>query len=361
MAAISTTNTVILKEPSQWKRWYDDIKSGIEKEIWDIINPEGEPVAAAARPNIPSFQQYSVNAQSYADLNMNQQKAFDNAMKHFDTYLRVFTAQQSKLATVREKIRMTVSDQKKVTLKADETTKQWLAKLLASTKPTDQETQLRAQLRYTKAIRLPRSMASIPAWIDEWEAAMAEGMDAGIPETTLQVTWLRHFCVATEQLAVPVSNHFQGLLTDRNATMLSYTDASERLRSWYTMKTYERQPNRIARGAAFEATFMGEAIEEEDEHIEQYQGRKRSRTNTTGSVGPKAPKKKQAKSDNWNPCPACDGRHELSKCWLAIEEIRLRDRIMSKAKLAKLAKRLKEDRELAEQIEKIKADLIDEA
>ena len=224
--ASTLTNTVILKEPSHWKRWYEDLRSGIEREIWEIIDPQGPIIAPIARPSFPTFQQYNLQAQTYADLNVTQKKDYDNAMKHFDTHLRVYTNQQSKLAIAREKIHITVSDQKKAVLKASETTKEWLAKLIANTKPTDQEIQLQAKLRYTNAIRPSRSVASIPAWIDEWETAMAEGIDADIPETKSQITWLKDFCTATEQLVPDVSKHFMVLLIQKKPTPLDYNEVS---------------------------------------------------------------------------------------------------------------------------------------
>ena len=68
--ASTLTNIVILKEPSHWKRWYEDLRSGIEREIWEIIDPQGPIIALIARPSFPTFQQYNLQAQIYADLNV---------------------------------------------------------------------------------------------------------------------------------------------------------------------------------------------------------------------------------------------------------------------------------------------------
>lgn len=189
---------------------------------------------------------------------------------------------------------------------------------------------------------------------------MAEGIEANLPETLSPITWLRDFCTATEKLVPDISTNYTISMTKQLDPNLDYNTVSQSLRVWHALKRPEK-PAQITRGTAFQATFMdegpeNEATDQESQRIER--SRKRARASTTASLGPLASTRKKEPKLTY---PACDGRHELSKCWLAFEEIRLKDRTMSKARLEKLAKRLESDKDLADQIRRIKEEMIDEA
>ena len=104
MSNSTSTNTVILKDTTNWKKWFEDLRSGIEREIWEVVNPHGPLVEELPRPQKPTFRQYNPYAHTFADLSGVQKKDYETARRFYDSDIKEYTTQQSKLAALCEKI-----------------------------------------------------------------------------------------------------------------------------------------------------------------------------------------------------------------------------------------------------------------
>jgi hypothetical protein len=115
----------------------------------------------------------------------------------------------------------------------------------------------------------------------------------------------------------------------------------------------------------FEASFAGEnaTLQEEADttnpmtsspraHETAENSRKRQRASTSATNDRQRGKTR---------CAACDRLHDISKCWLVIEAIRPPDWKPSQRKVDEFEKRLKEQKSLAQLVERVRKEHLDQA
>jgi hypothetical protein len=100
---------VILKRQEDWEKWYWQLQTDVNSQIWPYVDPDQPELELQARPAIPAISQFNRVAQNYAELTAAQQKAYDNARKHYDADMKLYSQQQAQLTAARTLIRSTVS------------------------------------------------------------------------------------------------------------------------------------------------------------------------------------------------------------------------------------------------------------
>ena len=115
---MTSSENITLTHPEDWEQWLAEVQAVADTEIWSHINPddpesdsdtEQEVVPLLKKPVRPEIRDFDQNATTYAQLNANTQKAYDNARKYYDQDLKHFQRQQDLIREVRKYISAYVS------------------------------------------------------------------------------------------------------------------------------------------------------------------------------------------------------------------------------------------------------------
>jgi hypothetical protein len=166
----TTNNTVILKGPDDFDSWFSQLKSGVEKQIWRMINPENdEDIPELRYPDKPEYSDFHDSADTYQALPAAAKRDYDQARRYYESDMKDYRAQQDRLTAVRKEVFSTISPAKRAQLRDIQSTKEWLQILMTGSKPTDTMAKSSAKQRYQRAIKPVRqpSKQAIHTWIQE--------------------------------------------------------------------------------------------------------------------------------------------------------------------------------------------------
>ena len=230
----TTNNTVILKGHEDWEGWFGQLKSGVEKHIWRMINPQNEEdIEELPYPEKPLYSHFHEGANSYQALPSAAKKDYDQARRYYESDMKDYRAQQDRLTTVRKEVFSTISSANRAQLRDTQSTKEWLQILMTGSKPTDTMAKSSAKQRYQRAIK-PLRQSSKPAiytWIQEWETAMAEGQRHNVPECLDNTSWLTDFCMAITHISPAFATSYKLKITEEEYTNILYLRVGSAFRS----------------------------------------------------------------------------------------------------------------------------------
>ena len=219
----STDNTVVLKGPEDWDSWYSQKKSGVEKQIWKMIDPQSDAdIQELPYPKKPEYSQFHDGANSFQDLPATAKKDYDLARRYYESDMKEYRAQQDRLTSIRKEIHSTISQAKRAQLRDTQSTKEWLQILMTGTKPSDTMAKSTAKRRYQAAIKPLRHSSKAQGWIQEWETAMAEGQRYNVPECQDNTSWLTDFCIAISQIAPAFATSYKMKITEEEHTDITF-------------------------------------------------------------------------------------------------------------------------------------------
>jgi hypothetical protein len=235
-----------------------------------------------------------------------------------------------------------------------DTTYEWLVKLKEDTKPSDQFMESKVEQQYTEALK-GFKIVKLDQWLDRWELVMKLVMKHNLPQAS-KGRWLRDLSRAVRPVSDSYSAKYMRQSKHKEKGDISrYHEVAMQIREDFAELTKKGPSTGIMRGSAFNVDFAGETEEGNpaDESPQTVQGSSTSRKRAgTSSVEAEAPcTKKQKKST----CPACGRKgHTLAGCWYLFENKRPEHFKISKKRLKQTLERVKGNKDLAEQVEKLR-------
>jgi hypothetical protein len=262
---MSSSENITLTHPEDWEQWLAEVRAVADKEIWSHIDPDayatdsgsdddgGEqesedegPLAKPVRPQIGDFDQ---NANTYAQLSMTAQKAYDHARKYYDQDLKYFHRQQDLIREVRKYISTHVSPQKKLLLDPKRSVGTWLVKLKQDTKPSQAFMTRTVHQQYTEALKGLSKTTKINQWIDKWEHAMKLARKYKLPQASNGI-WLIDIAQAIRPLSDTLYMTYADQANDPKKSKSShYPDVARKLREAFHNPS--RKPTLTVRGSTF--------------------------------------------------------------------------------------------------------------
>jgi hypothetical protein len=355
---MATRNPIILDKPEDWPAWIDSIRGSIPNDIWCLIDPDLEDHEEfMQKPLRPRTQEVNPAKIRYTELTATEKNVYDQLLKQYQIFSKDYEQQTKGLQDAKDKISGRVSDAKGVLLEGGDTARDWLATLHEATLSSKGFISFQTALKYQASIRKPPTAATIDRWLSTWEMAMAEARKHKIPEIE-SGRWLKDLATAMRPISEGLSFRFTDESTDDDKTdPKRYLEVSVKIRE--ILGTMNIPKGRVTRGAAFAAELDGEPACDEDSHDERENKTSRSvsprkRAGTTSALN-KATKGKKKK----NGCKACGmPNHELSRCFYAFPESRYPDFKPIERLVAKVAKSLEENKDLAAEVEKIRKEAL---
>ena len=174
------SNRIILKRQEDWEKWYWQLQTDVNSEIWPYIDPDQPDLDLQVRPAPPAINQFNGGAQNYADLTAAQQKSYDNARRHYEADMKLYSQQQAQLTAARTLIRSTVTTANQSYLNPQQPVRQWIRKLKNGFKPEDGFMKSLTRKKYREVMN--EKNTRLAQWLDQWEDAMVEGIRYNIPE-----------------------------------------------------------------------------------------------------------------------------------------------------------------------------------
>jgi hypothetical protein len=183
MDSSTTSKTVTLDQPSNWKPWLFVVKTIADGgDIWKYINPEldTEPVVPN-RPEKPTPQEINPNKPSILGLDAAEKETFKLLLSVYKEDLAIAKQVLDTIQTVRNHIVKTVST-KNITYIDDKTTVyQMLVALKKRLAPTDYAQKLDVVQKYNK-LKTYSKEEDVEKWLKDWETIYTDGKKLNIPE-----------------------------------------------------------------------------------------------------------------------------------------------------------------------------------
>jgi hypothetical protein len=133
--ASSTANEVILEGPEQYHTWFSSVKGSVPEDLWRYFDPD---TAYEFAPPAPvTYDTVRPGVESFTLLNPTERAQYTSLQTIYNHDIIQYQRFLSEQAKLRNKILSTVSETKKVQLKADKPVRVWITNLQTATKPTD--------------------------------------------------------------------------------------------------------------------------------------------------------------------------------------------------------------------------------
>jgi hypothetical protein len=356
MSSNDTSRTLI--HPEDWEPWIKQTRAIADSDIWAYIDPDTEEPDGGLleQPERPEIQDFSENANTYAQLTVTQQKAYDNSRKYYDQDMKYYFRQQDLLRSIRKHISDTVSPTKRLQLDADLSVRDWLVKLKEDTAPTQGFMLKKVHQTYVESLKGLKP-SKINQWLDNWEHAIKMAEKYQIPQVSNGM-WLQDLAESIRPLSETYFVLYNKQSNDPEKSKLTeYRKVALELREAFAKTSNKAVSTGTARGSAFQADFNGES-EDDSNATEGPMGKghsslsnSRKRAGPDISVGETSPNKRPKVPI----CLACDMRgHTLPDCWYLFNHKRPKGFKVAKKRMEKVNKRLETDKDLCAQVEKLK-------
>ncbi|KAM4063250.1 reverse transcriptase (RNA-dependent DNA polymerase) [Hirsutella rhossiliensis] len=323
----NSTRRTILSEPQDWDKWNKELRARVDETIHGIVFEEGTvPLQSPARP---TFSEFAAGVITYAGLTSAQQKAFSAATSRYENMPKM------------------------ISLREEDTLRQWMTTLESSTAPTKGFMTERIRKLYSSHLRSYSKSNNIPEWLVKWEEIIQEAIQYFLMEA-LTGQWLRD--IAT--IIKPLSDGYATIFLEESRRLDE--DAARKMQQAFDRPAYvAAAPWKQQRPRTRTSPSVGRSklLQEKSEIAEQQpqRGIKRGGAFLTDDPiydsEPEAQPKRRKRKEDTNPssssrkrCPACENRHELSEPSYYRENSKLRE---------KAEKALKSDPELQRRVNEI--------
>ncbi|KJZ69685.1 hypothetical protein HIM_10932 [Hirsutella minnesotensis 3608] len=346
-----TAPRTILTEPQDWDRWIKELRARVDRTIYHLTFQDGaEPLDPPQRPSYSSFAQ---NATAFTDLSTEQQKSYSIAASDYESRRREFLYETKLITAAKTTITESISKAKLISLREEETLRQWVKKLEASTAPTKGFMLERTRKLYSA--HLNASKKSFLEWLARWEEIMEEA-DLYFLTEALTGQWLRDIAAIIRPYSDGYATIFQeeSKKIDEEAALAQYRVYQSLRPGSATTQAPALTGESSSWNYQLVARKIREILEQQPEHPTS-RGVKRGAGFLAGddeSSEEQPPKKKRGPRTR---CEACGiPGHELSKCWTVFEELRPAQIGKNNKAYEKVQKALKEDPSLQKKVNQIR-------
>ncbi|CAJ2501576.1 Uu.00g044290.m01.CDS01 [Anthostomella pinea] len=119
MATATPNQKKILNDQRDWDFWYEDFVSIVPPSLWRCLDPENpNPLPLQVHPVAPTFDSVQAGIDSYADLIANNQRVYLQFSSIYEREKKEYKEQEEMIRDLRDHIRKTVSETKKIPLRA---------------------------------------------------------------------------------------------------------------------------------------------------------------------------------------------------------------------------------------------------
>jgi hypothetical protein len=89
----STNNGAVLRGLDDWEGRYSQLKSGVDKQIWRMIDPqEAEDILELHYPEKPAYNRFHDGANSYQALLAAAKGDYDQARRYYESDIKEYRA-----------------------------------------------------------------------------------------------------------------------------------------------------------------------------------------------------------------------------------------------------------------------------
>ncbi|KAM4061939.1 hypothetical protein HRG_008844 [Hirsutella rhossiliensis] len=194
----NSTRRTILSEPQDWDKWNKELRARVDETIHGLVFEEGTvPLQSPARP---TFSEFAAGVITYAGLTSAQQKAFSAATSRYENMRKEYLYEKKLIKEARTAITESIGTAKMISLREEDTLRQWMTTLESSTAPTKGFMTERIRKLYSSHLRSYSKSNNIPEWLVKWEEIIQEAIQYFLMEA-LTGQWLRDIATIIKPLS----------------------------------------------------------------------------------------------------------------------------------------------------------------
>lgn len=185
MATItSSTTKVILATPSDWREWYQLIKSSAGyAKVWEYINPDTKPedLPVLTEPEFPTPATVKGNAATYAQLSKDEQEELKEMRKEYRRLFKIYEKKTDALYEISKNIQGSIDRSHLYLLEDKLEPRDMLVSLRERLAPTEIVRERTLIAKYRKLQKITDD-TDIDKWLRDWQTIFTQCKTANIPD-----------------------------------------------------------------------------------------------------------------------------------------------------------------------------------
>lgn len=379
----------VLKWYRDWDEWRRDIQPYVDVFIWRYMWSDKAVDDLRACPIPPQVQQFNPHARDVSELTKDEFGLYHNQNKIYYSKKQEYDRQNEMVDKTKALILRTIVPAKAELLDEKQSLREWIAILKATTAPTYRQRIEIERSHYNGVLERFDLDNNEADWAHEWYSAVTRCHKLNFPETHCG-TWLRDLADCILPFSPPLFDKFMmgadrldlaaiewkteaeeaiafkkthkcnnssssNSSSNTNVNNRQEAEAPSEIRSSTDVTSAGRiqaEPSDEKEVVELDATSPGE----EDRlwtFLEVY--REIRDLEFSGSEADVAINDAASVKDSESPlCPACNLKgHELRHCWYAFEERRPRGVMLSRARMRRVEKAIRTDKNLEQRVDDI--------
>ena len=182
--SITTTVQVILSTTSDWRPWFQTIRTAsIQADIWKFVNPDTpeSELPICEEPEEPTCRSVNPTVTAYRDLNDHEREELRDLKATYKRRYKEYREQKSALGLLIKRIQESVDRKQHYLLEDLDTPYQMLISLKKRLSPTQKVRERDLASNYHKLQKAPRD-SDLDDWLAEWQVTYTQCKALNLPE-----------------------------------------------------------------------------------------------------------------------------------------------------------------------------------
>jgi hypothetical protein len=180
----STTTQVILSAPSDWRPWFQTIRTAaVQADIWKFVNPDtpNSELPTCDEPEEPTYGTVNPTATGYKDLSDLEREELRDLKATYKRRYKEYREQKSALGLLIKRIQESVDRKQHYLLEDLNTPYELLSSLKKRLSPTQKVRERDLAAAYHKLKKVPRD-SDLDDWLSEWQVVYTQCKSLDLPE-----------------------------------------------------------------------------------------------------------------------------------------------------------------------------------
>ena len=180
----STTTQVILSAPSDWRPWFQTIRTAaVQADIWKFVNPDtpNSELPTCDEPEEPTYGTVNPTATGYKDLSDLEREELRDLKATYKRRYKEYREQKSALGLLIKRIQESVDRKQHYLLEDLNTPYELLSSLKKRLSPTQKVRERDLAAAYHKLKKVPRD-SDLDDWLSEWQVVYTQCKALDLPE-----------------------------------------------------------------------------------------------------------------------------------------------------------------------------------
>jgi len=179
-----TTTQVILSAPSDWRPWFQTIRTAaVQADIWKFVNPDtpNSELPTCDEPEEPTYRTVNPTATGYKDLSDLEREELRDLKATYKRQYKEYRERKSSIGSLIKRIQESVDRKQHYLLEDLDTPYELLSSLKKRLSPTQKVRERDLAVSYNKLKKVPRD-SDLDDWLSEWQVVYTQCKSLNLPE-----------------------------------------------------------------------------------------------------------------------------------------------------------------------------------